>query len=202
MPPGETPVTDSYPEIAELSRCVRSLVDALARQEERYRLLQRRQRRIGLGILAAAITLVSFLTFAQMHALGPGLMSMSPAASLSPQERAELRASLMARVDPRTRARIADFERQVRFLSQYMQTWERFDAPAAVALFLSRMAESMEAMPGMYDEMRIMNRRMDAMPVMAGEMREMNAKMGAMASGIDSTMGRAGRAMPWSPYFP
>jgi len=38
---------------------------------------------------------------------------------------------------------------------------------------------------------------MNALPVMAAEMQGMNAKMGIMAAGMDSTMGRAGRMMPW-----
>jgi len=38
-----------------------------------------------------------------------------------------------------------------------------------------------------------------AVPVMATEMQTMNMKMGVMAHGVDTTMGRMGRMMPWMP---
>jgi hypothetical protein len=38
---------------------------------------------------------------------------------------------------------------------------------------------------------------MNALPFMANEVAGMNAKMGVMAADMDSTMGRAGRMMPW-----
>jgi len=51
--------------------------------------------------------------------------------------------------------------------------------------------------PKMQAEMQAMNAKMNAPPFMANEVAGMNAKMGLMAANMDSTMGRAGRMMPW-----
>jgi len=67
-----------------------------------------------------------------------------------------------------------------------------------VAVMLGRMAKSVEAVPEMRMEMQVMNAKMNALPVMTAEIQGMNAKMGVMAAGMDSTMGRAGRMMPWN----
>lgn len=52
--------------------------------------------------------------------------------------------------------------------SQYTRSSPQFDAGAAIAL-----------------------------PFMANEVTGMNAKMGVMTADMDSTLGRAGRMMPW-----
>jgi hypothetical protein len=49
----------------------------------------------------------------------------------------------------------------------------------------------------MHAEMQVMNGKMNALPFLASEVAGMNAKMGVMAADMDSTMGRAGRMMPW-----
>jgi hypothetical protein len=105
--------------------------------------------------------------------------------------------ALLAQLPPADRARLEEFEQKVGWLSQYMRSSPQFDAGAAVALFLSSMAKSIDAMPGMYAEMQAMNAKMNAMPVLANEVAGMNAKMSVIAANMDSTMGRAGRMMPW-----
>lgn len=98
---------------------------------------------------------------------------------------------------PDQRARIEEFEQQVVWLSQYMRSSSEFDAGAAIALFLANMSRSMDSVPKMHAEMQVMNAKMNALPVLANEVASINAKMAVMAANMDSTMGRAGRMMPW-----
>jgi hypothetical protein len=79
-------------------------------------------------------------------------------------------------------------------------------------MVLFDMSRSVEVMPALYravaamaDDMRTMNarlaemeRKMDALPVLATEVQGMRAQMAVMAAGVDSTMGRAGRMLPWN----
>ncbi|MDZ7752365.1 MAG: hypothetical protein U5S82_11990 [Gammaproteobacteria bacterium] len=74
----------------------------------------------------------------------------------------------------------------------------------AIAVILHDLKETLEVMPRIGADMdRIasimdqMNVKMNGVPVMAGEMQQMNHKMGIMTYGVDSTMGRMGRMMPW-----
>ena len=46
-------------------------------------------------------------------------------------------------------------------------------------------------------ELRMLNNALSSVPIMAEEMRQMNVKMGVMTYGVDSTMGRMGRMVPW-----
>jgi hypothetical protein len=72
-------------------------------------------------------------------------------------------------------------------------------AGAAVALFLSEVAEGMDAVPKMHREMQVMNSRMAAVPAMVVERQAINSKLAVMTGAIDATMGCAGRMMPFSP---
>ena len=88
-----------------------------------------------------------------------------------------------------------------------------FEPARAVAVILHDMKEMLEAVPRMAEDtrrmstdmhqmmtdMHQMNQKISAVPVMAAEMQSMNVKIGIMAHGVDSTMGRAGRMMPWMP---
>lgn len=74
----------------------------------------------------------------------------------------------------------------------------------AIAVILHDLKETLEVMPRIGADMdRIatimdqMNVKMNGVPVMAAEMQQMNYKMGIMTYGVDSTMGRMGRMMPW-----
>jgi hypothetical protein len=74
------------------------------------------------------------------------------------------------------------------------------------------MSRSVEVMPPLYrvvaamaDDIHAMNsrlaamdRKMDALPTLATEVQGMRGQMAIMAAGVDSTMGRAGRMMPWN----
>jgi len=90
---------------------------------------------------------------------------------------------------------------------------EVFDPTHAVAVILYDMKEMLEAVPRMAEDTRTMsadmhqmmtdmhqmNQKISAVPVMATEMQSMNVKIGILAHGVDSTLGRTGRMMPWMP---
>ena len=103
----------------------------------------------------------------------------------------------MAMLPAGERARLEEFEQKVAWVSQYTRSSPQFDAGAAIALFLGNMAKAMESVPLMHAEMQVMNAKMNALPFMANEVAGMNAKMGVITADMDSTMGRAGRMMPW-----
>ena len=60
------------------------------------------------------------------------------------------------------------------------------------------MSAKLDALPGMARDVQGMNEKMNALPVLATEVQGMHVQMSVMASGVDSTMGRAGRMMPWN----
>lgn len=171
---------------------VRELVRAEVRRAARTR--ERGWSVVGLALAAAL-------------GFGAGAYVASPVGAQTPSAAAAAapalavpgpnREQLMGQLPPADRARLEEFEQKVGWLSQYMRSSPQFDAGAAVALFLSSMAKSIDSMPGMYAEMQAMNAKMNAMPVLANEVAGMNAKMSVIAANMDSTMGRAGRMMPW-----
>jgi hypothetical protein len=142
--------------------------------------------------------------------------------SLDPETSAAERQRLMDALSPEERDRIETFEAQQQWVSDYIAVTEGFDPGASIALFLSNMARSVEVIPDLYaevramnDEMRTMNGKMSSIPVLAAEIQGMHAQMSAlpvlatdvkgmhfymsiMARDLDSTMGEAGRMMPWN----
>jgi hypothetical protein len=56
---------------------------------------------------------------------------------------------------------------------------------AVVALMLYEIGHSMESVPDMNDQMKVMNSLMKAMPVMATEMQRMNANMSVITALAD-----------------
>ncbi len=55
-----------------------------------------------------------------------------------------------------------------------------------------------DALPVLANDVHHMGIKMNSLPVLANEVQGMNVKMSVMAAGMDSTMGRTGRMMPWS----
>jgi hypothetical protein len=177
---------------------VLALAGELARTEARCATLAQARRWSLLGIgLAAAIggfvagTYVATPAMAQTQ--GTGGQAAQPA-QFAP---APTREQLMAMLPADERARLEEFEQKAAWVSQYTRASPQFDAGAAIALFLGNMAKAMESVPKMHAEMQVMNGKMNALPFLANEVAGMNAKMGVMAADMDSTMGRAGRMMPW-----
>lgn len=100
----------------------------------------------------------------------------------------------------------ADFEGRMEALKSRLAGLEAdaIEPGHAIAVILHDLKQTLEVMPRIGADMdRIattmdqMNVKMNGVPVMAGEMQQMNYKMGIMTYGVDSTMGRMGRMMPW-----
>lgn len=177
------------------------ILDLLARSEARCRDLERRQRRLYAGFalvvtlsLGAAVSGLSGAVAEDRHQV----QGTEPTAA----EMEARREALLAVLPADKRRQVEDFSGQVQWLSEFMHASPDFDTGAAVALFLSMMARDVGAVPGMYQEMQVMNARMAAVPAMAAELQGINAKMSVMTNAMDSTMGRAGRMMPWMPFSP
>jgi hypothetical protein len=190
-------------ERAEAQSDLTQALDLLRQSQEMNRVLahrtqrlQRRMRRQILGVLIIgliAVVSVAMATSGQQFGKGASDV-VSPA---SPD-----RERLLAMLSDEQRADIEHFEAKLQWLSAYMKSSSDFDAGAAVALFLSELAQDMTAVPKMHSEMQIMNTRMAAVPAIVAEMQAINAKMAVMTGAMDSTMGRAGRMFPWMPFSP
>jgi hypothetical protein len=182
---------DATADVSRLTATVERLASSLDRLERR----QRRAKAIAAaGLLAVAGLLLGghLLNAAQAQAT-------PPAAPRDPAAAAAEREELFKRLDADQRREIERFEQDVAWVSQYRRLYgDQFDPAAMVAVMLGRMAKSVEAVPEIRMEMQVMNAKMNALPVMTAEIQGMNAKMGVMAAGMDSTMGRAGRMMPWN----
>lgn len=189
----------------EMHQTVQQLVTALARSEERHERAARRQRWFWLGITTSLLAL-SYMSgqfgtsaIAQTHNL-----SQPPAGPVAQSRLIAQRQTLTAQLPQEAQAELAEFERNVEWVGQYLQTWDERQAGAVVALMLQRIGQNMNAMPKIHSEMQTMNTLMQAMPVVAVEMQRMSANlavitanMGVMTHNMDSTMGRMGRMMPW-----
>jgi len=122
--------------------------------------------------------------------------------SASPSERAAQRAQLLAMLPADKQRQLESFEREAAWLTGYMQTWDQGQAGAVVAMMLFKMTQSMDTMPSMEQQMRTMSGQMGALPAIVAELAQINAKMHVITASMDSTMGRAGRMMPWMPFSP
>ncbi|MGE5155792.1 MAG: hypothetical protein ACM3ST_17520 [Bdellovibrio bacteriovorus] len=179
----------------------RILADELraARAEAR-----RQGRRLGAltfacGLLLGALAWSVIPSFSLAEATQP---RQAFATALSAEERAARRAELVAMLPADRRQQLDAFEREAAWVTGYMQTWEPGQAGAVVALMLFKMAQSMDTMPSMDQQMRAMSGQMGALPAIVAELSAINAKMHVITATMDSTMGRAGRMMPWMPFSP
>jgi len=192
----------------QMHQTVHELAHTLAQTESRHQREMRRQRWLLLGVvtLFAVMFYMSNDSSSSAYAQVP-VSSDTKAVQLDSQTRAKLRADLVEQLSEEKKQRLKAFEQEVTWINQYLKTWDEGMEGAVVALMLSNMAKSMEAVPKMYEQMEVMNSRMNAMPVVATEMQRMNANisvitanMGVMTHNMDSTMGRMGRSMPWAPW--
>lgn len=195
-------------QFTEMHQTVRQLAQTLAQAEVRHDRTMRRYRLLWLGIMAQFVAILYIsggsgpTTFAQTDP-----QYEMPTAQLDPQSPSAQREALKARLPEEMRQRLAGFEQQVEWVSQYMQTWDEGQAGAVVALMLHRIGNNMDAVPKMHQEMKTMNSLMSSMPIVATEMQRMNsnmsvitANMGLMTHNMDSTMGRMGRMGRWMPW--
>jgi hypothetical protein len=171
-------------------------VAAARREAER----QRRRLRLLAGVLVAVLVgaglgIAPALQDALAQGHGQGPMG-------NPAELAARRAELVAMLPADKQKELLAFEREVEWLTRYMQTWDPGMAGAVVGIMLFRMAGSMDTMPSMEQQMRTMSAQMGALPAIVAELAQINAKMHVITATMDSTMGRAGRMMPWMPFSP
>ena len=192
----------------QMNQTVHELVRTMAQTEARHEREVRRQRWLLLGVvtLFTVMLYMSNDSSSSAYAQVP-VSSDKTAAQIDPQTRAKLRAVLVEQLPEEKKQRLKIFEQEVTWINQYLKTWDEGMEGAVVALMLSNMAQSMEAVPKMYEQMEVMSSLMNAMPVVATEMQHMNANisvitanMGVMTHNMDSTMGRMGRSMPWVPW--
>jgi len=179
-------------------------VQLLAEELRATRAEARRQRRrlgamaLALGLLVGALGWSLIPASSLAEAPRPSQQLSSP----SPEERAARRAQLLALLPADKQHQLESFEREVAWVTGYMQTWDQGQAGAVVAMMLFKMAQSMNTMPSMEQQMRTMSGQMGALPAIVAELAQINAKMAVIAASMDSTMGRAGRMMPWMPFSP
>lgn len=168
---------------------IRDLADSVRRLAE----TQERARRRGWLMLAGG------LAFGFLLGAGQG----APATAQGLVQRIEDR---LARDDQKLQAlelkAKEDFEAKMLGLKQRLGAVKEDagDTGKLVAVILHDMQKALQAMPAMAQDMHEMNAKMSAVPAMAVEMQAMNARMGIMAYGVDSTMGRMGRMVPWMPW--
>jgi hypothetical protein len=183
--------------LGDLNGTVLALARDLARAEARCVVLAgARRRSLAAVVLAASVGFgmgAYVVAPATAQPQPVGVATVQTPAAASPQTRDQL----MAMLPPEDRARLQEFEQRVSWVSRYTRSSPEFDAGAAIALFLGEIVKSMESVPRMHSEMQTMNAKMNALPFLANEVAGMNAKIGVMTADMDSTMGRAGRMMPW-----
>lgn len=171
----------------------------IARAETLHQSSRLRLMALGLGLMTI---LAGWSGYQAISNAESQLPVTTPAASMSPEDRATQRRELMAMLPEEQRQELEKFAQQAEWLDQYMHTWEPDQAGALVALMLFRMTKTMDTLPEMERNMRIMSGQMAALPAIVGELNQINAKMSVITTNLDSTMGRAGRMMPWMPFAP
>ena len=180
-------------------------VQLLAEELRATRAEARRQRRrlgamaLALGLLLGALGWSLIPASSLAEAPGPSQQLSSP---MDPEERAAQRAELLAMLPADKQHQLESFEREVAWVTRYMQTWDQGQAGAVIAMMLFKMGQSMSTMPSMDQQMRTMSGQMGSLPAIVAELAQINAKMAVITASMDSTMGRAGRMMPWMPFSP
>lgn len=168
---------------------------------EQLHLLRQENRRTRLYLFVVtllAVVVIGFLlgaskqTWIDAHAQ---TVTFSPTYQqpMNPAARQQTRQALQSSLTEPQRKELQEFEAQVAWLKQYMQTMDEGDAGAMVALMLHRMAQNMKTMPGMEQQMNNMSANMYALPVIANNLTQINAKMTVIAKSMDDTLGM----MPW-----
>lgn len=205
---------DPIDDPAQTASAIAGLTAALQRFEACYETARRAERRLRLGlflstlvILGGAVVVTLATTTGFLAQLAPPRIAQSdPAAAQARHQR------LLASLPAEEHARLQKFEAQIKLVREYVVVSPNFDTGAAVALVLSHMSSSVDVMPELYrvvatmaddihainSRMAAMDRKMDALPVLATEVQGMRGQMAIMAAGVDSSMGRAGRMMPWN----
>jgi hypothetical protein len=206
---------------SRMAEAIAELAATMERLQARQDAAQRADRRLRLGLFLATLAAVGSAAYLALAPVAGIMDRIAPPrlAIRDPVAAETQRQALLASLTPAERARLDEFERQAKLVRHYAEVSPDFDAAATIALFLSQLSRSVSVMPelhgtvaALYDEMRgmsdqmrlvneqmrVMNTRMDALPVLATEVQAMHGQMAFTAAGMDSTMGRAGRMMPWN----
>jgi hypothetical protein len=121
----------------QMNQTVRDLAHALAQTDADHERAIRRQRWLLLGVimLGACAFYLTKESGATAYAQAPAQLMPQPAA-LDPQARAALREELMKQLPAENRQRLEQFEQEVKWVNQYIQTWDTGMEGAVVALML------------------------------------------------------------------
>lgn len=216
----------------QIAAALNNLAAVADQMQLKYDAAQRANRHMRLALFFAMLIIVGGAAY---WVLAPVVKMTSVIAqrtqvTLPPEARKAEERRLKALLEPEQLAQIEEFEKQIRWVHNYLRAYGDFDAGAAITLFLGQVSSAVKVMPAMHAEVRAMreeiqsvnaqmlsmNTKMEALPILAQDVREMNGKMGAlpvlatevqgihrqvaiMAADMDSTMGRAGRMMPFMP---
>jgi hypothetical protein len=198
----------------QTAAAIAGLTAALQRFEVRYQSSRRAEQRLRIGLFLAILVIVVGAAYFTLAGTANLLSQFAPSriAQSDPAAAQQRREQLLANLPAEERARLEMFEAQVRLVREYVEVSPDFDSGAAVALVLSSMSRSVEVMPEINDavaamaddtraisaRMAAIDHKMEALPVLATEVQQMRGQMSVMAAGVDSTMGRAGRMLPWN----
>jgi hypothetical protein len=163
---------------------------------------ERRRARVMIGVLALLLLVMGWSALSTRTLAQAEILAHGQPPAIGAGERAARRAELLAMLPGEKRRELERFEQEVDWLRGYMGTWDDDEAGAVVAMMLFRMAQSMDTMPSMEQQMRTMSGQMGALPAIVAELNQINAKLHVITGTMDSTMGRAGRMMPWMPFSP
>ncbi len=220
-------MSDSQQESPQVVEAINRLSLAMEQLQVRYDDSQRsnRQIRIALIIILILFGFASYQAFLPVinvvTQLPQNFPKLNPSKNLNTELLVNKRQQFMMSLAPKEYAQVKQFEQQHALISQYLAVNPDFNSGATVALFLSLMAQSMQIMPKLYEEMhsmkneiQAMNEKMNALPVLATDINAMRAQMSALpvltneindmnrhmyniSRDLDATMGTAGRLIPW-----
>lgn len=98
----------------------------------------------------------------------------------------------------------AGFDQNVERLRADLAAAKQVGGLKSLVVLMNDIKKALQAMPPMAanmetmaKDMHQMNGKMSAVPAMAAQMQQMNANVAVMTYGVNSTMGRMGRMMPW-----
>jgi hypothetical protein len=201
-------MNEQPPSIAQLASAIQTLTETMVQCEQRLRRLQRIYRWGGLaGVMMAGLVLHAISDVAAQNSPREGWLGKiedeaKKVTQITEHDFQKLAADARhITEDERAKLAIAVDRLRERVHQDKVAT------ETVVAVVLHDMKVALESMPSMardMERMRLdmsqMNAKMNAVPVMAVEMAKMNATMRVMGAGVDSTMGRMGRMMPWNPW--
>jgi D-alanyl-D-alanine dipeptidase len=211
---------DTNQESVQVAEALNRLSIAMEDLQTRYDASQRASRRIRIALMIVLLLLggAAYQLFSPViETFGAVAQSISQVLSrFKPQPKNTAAAikkkqQLLMQLTDDERARIEHFQKQEKWVAQYLAVNPNYHPGAAVALHLSQMSDAVMVMPKMYDEIQamnnnihiitrelnIMNDKMNAMPPLAGDIREMKFYISIMARDVNSSMGKAGRILPW-----